>query len=422
MIFAAGVAAQGVEPELIERLPGPIDDHSLVMLDGKRAIVAWERDDIAAQETVWASRRTAPGHWSVPEILEFSQGRASTVQLAVDGAGNATVIWVQQELRPSGLWSNRFMPGEGWREPSRIEPVAGELYGPRLALDASGSGFAVWERRQGERLRIRASRHGPAGGWEPPQTIDDGAGDPDAPQIAVHADGGAVAAWNLRGRDGPRRVVASHHVPDKGWGTPFALSAVGEDAYDVRIATDAGGDVFAAWEQEMNGEESIFVSRFEAGAGWSAPVRVEVDGEEGYGPRLAVSPEGSAMVAWIRADGESGAVVAARYTRERGWASPVVVQDGELLYVFDLDIVAGARGEVLATWCQTDGSRNNVWYARFDERMQWHRPALAEHRTGSAHRPRAAVAPDGSFGLLWKIVDAPLPDQALQSLWFREVQ
>ena len=98
------------------------------------------------------------------------------------------------------------------------------------------------------------------------------------------------------------------------------------------------------------------------------------------------------------------------------------MQGGGLLYVFDLDIAAGARGSVLATWCQTDGSRNNVWYARFDADSQWQRATLAEHRTGSAHRPRVAAGPDGGFGLIWKSVSAPLPDEAIYSLWYLYVQ
>ncbi len=53
-VWATALAS---EPELIERLPGAIDDHTIVMLDESRAMVAWERDDSRAQETVWASRR-----------------------------------------------------------------------------------------------------------------------------------------------------------------------------------------------------------------------------------------------------------------------------------------------------------------------------------------------------------------------------
>ena len=421
VLLSTGTRARASEPELIERLPGAIDDHTVVMLDGARAIVAWERDDSAMHETVWASRRIASDRWTVPEIVEFSQGRARAVQLAVDGAGTVTVVWVQQELHLSGLWTNRHVPGEGWQEPSRIEPVAGELYAPRTASAASGRAFAVWERRTSDRLHIRASRYTPEGGWERPHDIDAGAGDAFSPQVAVQADGSAIAAWTMQSGTSGKRVVARRFVADKGWGDPRFISADGNDAYDIRIATDALGNAFATWEQETHGEETVVASRFAAGAGWSAPVQLEAADKEAYGPRLAVNPDGSAMVAWIRADGETGAIVAARYTRERGWQQPVIVQGGELQYVFDLDVAAGVQGGVLATWCQTDGSRNNVWYARFDAQTQWRRAALAERRTGSAHRPLAAAGPDGSFGLIWKTVDAPLPDQALHSLWFRRV-
>ena len=37
-----GAKTLAVEPELVERLPGPIDDHTVAMLDGARAMVAWE--------------------------------------------------------------------------------------------------------------------------------------------------------------------------------------------------------------------------------------------------------------------------------------------------------------------------------------------------------------------------------------------
>jgi hypothetical protein len=419
--LSVGAAALAGEPELIERLPGAIDDHTIVMLDGSRAMVAWERDDSRAHETVWTSRRNADRRWSVPEIVEFSQGHARAVQLAADGAGAVTVIWVQQELNLSGLWANRYIPGEGWQQPVRVEPVAGELYAPQLALDASGRGFALWERRQGNRLGVRASRYTPEDGWGPPRDIDAGAGDALSPRLAVHVDGSAIAAWSRRDSTGSRRIATARFVPGAGWGRADGISTVGEDAYDVQVAMDAAGDAIATWEQEIDGEETILARRFEAGVGWSAPVQLEMDGEEGYGPRLAVSPGGSAVVAWIRADGETGTIVAARYTPERGWERPLTVQGGEFLYVFDLHVAASARGGALAAWCQTYGSRNNVWYARFDSDTGWRAPVLAENRTGSAHRPRAAAGPSGSFGLIWKTVDAPLPEHALYSLWFRLV-
>jgi len=272
VLLFTGAETRAFELELIERLPGAIDDHTVVMLDGARAMVAWERDESAGHETVWASQRSVSGRWIVPEIVEFSQGRARGIQLAADGTGTATVVWVQQELNLSGLWANRHVPGEGWREPLRIEPVAGELYAPRLALDTRGRGFAVWERRQGDRLRIRASRYTPEHGWEPPREIDAGEGDAVSPQVTVHPDGSAIVAWTLRPGADNRRVIARRYVADTGWGAPGNISANGEDAYDIEVAMDAAGNAFATWEQETDGEETVVASRFEAGAAWSAPV------------------------------------------------------------------------------------------------------------------------------------------------------
>lgn len=422
MLLVAGAKSPASEPELVERLAGAIDDHALVMLDGVRAFVAWERDDSAAHETVWASRRSASDRWTVPENVEFSQGHAREVQLGVDAAGTATVVWVQDELGLSGLWSNRYVDGEGWRDPVRIEPVAGELYAPWLAVDRRGHGFAVWERRRGGRLAVRASRFTPQSGWSRPLDIDTGAGDAVSPRVAVHANGSAVVAWNRRARGGEVSIVARHYHPETGWGATSVVSAPGAHAYDVQIGVDGVGGAVVAWEQRDHGEESVFASRFEVGSGWRAPARLEIENEEAYAPRLAVGRDGSATVAWIRAEGENGAIVAARYAPGRGWQRPVVVHGGALLYLFDLAIVAGARGGVLAAWCQTDGSRNNVWYARFDPITRWSAAMLAEHRSGSAHRPRPAAAPEGGFGLLWKMVDAPLPERAIYSLWYRAVQ
>lgn len=407
------------ELELIERLPGPIDEHTVVMLDDARAVVAWERDDSPSDETVWTSLRDATGRWSVPEIVEFSQGHASGVQIAADDAGNVTVLWVQQELGLSGLWANRYLPGQGWQQPVRVEPVAGELYEPQLSIHASGGGFALWERRQGDRLGIRVSRYTPEHGWETPRDLDTGEPEAASSRLAVHATDSAIAVWSKRDTSDKRHIAAARYVRTEGWGQAEAISAGDGDAYDAQVAMDAAGNAIVVWEQKIKGEETVYTRRLEVGAGWSPPVQLELDEQEGYGPRLAVDADGNAIVAWIRAHGEAGTIVATRYDRQRGWGQPLTVQGGELLYVFDLHIAGNIHGDVLAAWCQTDGARNNVWYARFSPDSGWQAPALAEKRSGSMHRPRAAAGTIGSFGLVWKTVDAPLPEQALYSLWFR---
>jgi hypothetical protein len=303
----------------------------------------------------------------------------------------------------------------------RVEPVAGELYAPRLSIDASGHGFALWERRRGDRIGIRVSRFTPENGWEPPHDLDAGEAEATSPHLAVHAKNTAIAVWTQRDTSDRRHIAATRYVDNEGWGPAESISAAGVDAYGAQVAMDAAGNAIVVWEQSIKEEETVFARRFNVGAGWDPPVQLESDEQEGYGPRLAVDADGNAVVAWIRAHGEAGTIVAVRYDRQRGWEQPITVQGGELLYIFDLHIAGNSHGDVLAAWCQTDGARNNIWYARFSPDSGWQVPTLAEKRSGSTHRPRAAAGTIGSFGLVWKAVDAPLPEQALYSLWFRLV-
>lgn len=45
------------------------------------------------------------------------------------------------------LLANRFVPGDGWAEPVRIDGNATATGQPRVSLDARGRGFVVWMQR-----------------------------------------------------------------------------------------------------------------------------------------------------------------------------------------------------------------------------------------------------------------------------------
>ncbi len=80
------------EPELIERLPGAIDGHTIVMLGGSRAMVACERDDSWAHETVWTSRR-----WGNNQLWPISAYRTAT-WLYSAANGRTGPIYLQLQL------------------------------------------------------------------------------------------------------------------------------------------------------------------------------------------------------------------------------------------------------------------------------------------------------------------------------------
>src|SRR6185369_8815486 len=78
-------------------------------------IAVWDQSD-GAQSHIW-SRCFVPGSgWGAPTMVENKAAVAGNPRVAVDGAGNATVVWMQFDgaENRSDIWASRFVPGAGW--------------------------------------------------------------------------------------------------------------------------------------------------------------------------------------------------------------------------------------------------------------------------------------------------------------------
>src|SRR4051812_40576845 len=69
-----------------------------------------------------------------------------------------------------------------------------------------------------------------------------------APQLAPGASGEVVAVW-LEHRGDDAVAVAGTRASGGDWAAPVALSAPGQDAGDVRLASNARGDAIATWQR-----------------------------------------------------------------------------------------------------------------------------------------------------------------------------
>ena len=115
-------------PELIARTHEL--DFDLAAGRGSRVSVAWTawRDGLrVVRETHWA--RTG---WSPPVTL----GRGFTPEVAVDGAGQTTVMWTTREGVARAT--------RGARGRWRGEQIRGEYWTPEIAADKAGNEAAIW--------------------------------------------------------------------------------------------------------------------------------------------------------------------------------------------------------------------------------------------------------------------------------------
>ena len=158
---------------------------------------------------VYASRFSG-GAWTVdPKRIDvYDAGDKSTPDIAVDGAGTAYAVWLQNEEFGAGdridnVWLAEYAPGSGWGGPALIEPPAedptddGDASAPRVDVNRMGNVFVVWGQIEGSWPSIWSNRRDPTSSWVATnaETIEDFAAAANGPIIVVDEARHAHALW-----------------------------------------------------------------------------------------------------------------------------------------------------------------------------------------------------------------------------------
>lgn len=122
------------------------------------AALLWTRLNALGEDLLIARYSAATDSWteSIPLV---SQLDVSSPQLAFDVNDDLLVIWEQRNGALSNILSARNLSGSNtWSTPLPIEiPSGTRVRAPRFAINASGSGLAVWEQSNGTRFDIWAN-------------------------------------------------------------------------------------------------------------------------------------------------------------------------------------------------------------------------------------------------------------------------
>jgi hypothetical protein len=196
-----------------------------VSVDGS-AIAVWEKVAGAPPAStqlgvIWANRYTPESGWQSASAIEVDSNESSSFpKVAVDAHGDGFAVWSKQQMigvdALSTIWANHFTPTGGWGSPQRIsvDPTRGSgggAYEARIGVDAYGNAIAVWGQagsRTTSESSIWTNRYVAGLGWSTPIRLDDNIATNVHPDIAIDADGRAIAVWNRQDvpegqRDGP---------------------------------------------------------------------------------------------------------------------------------------------------------------------------------------------------------------------------
>lgn len=312
--------------------------------------VVWERYGGTNLLLVEAAYRPAGGEWQESVVVgEVKTMRAPEPWVAVDTEGNATVTWDDR-----GVIRAAYRPvGEGWQGPVAVSGSE-ETFVPETAVDANGDATAVWLAKEGVDYVVEAA-YRPAGGeWEAPEVLSGSGEQAGDPKIAIAGEGDALVAWN--GDEGPTAV----HRPASGsWGSPETILAGSNGVQSLRVALDEAGDALIAWSGSSGkiGAYEIAQASFKpAGGEWEAPVDISADGANSYPNDVVFDAAGNAAVVWGRS-GSGEQVVQAAYRPVAGeWQASVTLSE-EGREAFDAEVVLDAPGDLTAA----DGDATAIW-------------------------------------------------------------
>src|SRR3989304_1859727 len=231
-----------------------------------------------------------PMGWDPPERIAVGVWLVWP-RVALDSSGNGIAVWVQFRGPTSAdgadIWASQYTAGTGWQNAIVIAPGNGTDWGPQLAVNEGGQAVVFWA--QGP--SVLAVRFSPSAGGSHVETV---AGPGDLTTPPPRNDDSSRGGGGRRGEAGAVRMTA----------TP-----------PPAVTIDPSGRATAAWVE--NGH--IWSSRFVAGLGWSVPERVDTGSEMTGAPSLVAEGASSVLAVWSQPTGVWDDVQASRWIEGVGW-------------------------------------------------------------------------------------------------------
>ncbi len=298
-------------------------------------------------------------------------------------------------------------PQEPWVLPASDLSAAGQTAArQQVATGPDGTTTAVWQRLDGSNNIIQAATRPPGGSFGTPVDLSASGQDASDPRLAVSPDGTVTVVW--RRSDGISVIIQAATRPPGGpFGTPVDLSASGQDANDVDVATAGDGTTTVAWQRSNGSNIMIQAATRPPGGSFGIPVDVSPAGSSSFSPDVAASSDGTTSIGWVRFNGSNSALELT--TRPPGgsfgagaFVSASAVELGRA------SLVIAPEGTTTAVWQGTDGSNSIIQAATrppggtFGPVVDISEPGQdAVFSFAPYGRSQIASGPDGEVTVVW---------------------
>ena len=235
-------------------------------------------------------------------------------RVALNASGQGMLAWVQGQddgsssTGPADVWARSIGSTGTLGSRRQINAVGGQtddLYGQLdLAVDLAGNAMLLWvQTAHPLGYVIHAARYDAMLGWQADEVISHHVLDNNyGPHVAFDDAGNAIAVWEQQTGAGSY-AAANRYVAGTGWGDSVALADQTDyGAHDVRVAVDGQGNGIAIWYQSTPTSDAVMFARWQGGTAWSSATvfsDAATAGTMGHPvPRVVSNRAGQSLAAW----------------------------------------------------------------------------------------------------------------------------
>ena len=340
----------------------------VAMSAGGSIIAVWRQydDALQTQSSIWANRYVPGQGWGLEELIEDDIGKADAATVAMDAEGNAMAVW---RLEYGQIWARPYMAGvEDWDTPQLLlKSEAGFVDPPQVAMGAGGNARVVWSQSDGARYNIWTRAYVAGTGWDTARLVEtDDAGPAKWPQVAMNAASEAMVVWQQQDSGNRWSIRARPYKPGLFISVVETIDSGEGDARYPQVAIDADGNAVAVWEQFDGTRWNIWANRYEAGSGWGTAELIETDNAgDAQIAQVALDGSGNAMAVWRQFDGTRWNIWANRYVVGFGWGAAELIETDNTQSAEFPQVAMDGSGNAMAVWPQSTGGAVDIWANRW---------------------------------------------------------
>lgn len=287
-----------------------------------------------------------------------------------------------------------------WLSPTKLSAPGQNAERPQVAVDAQGDALAVWQRlnEKSATTTIEASsRPGGSGAWTAPVTVSNSSEEASEPQVALDSKGDAVVVWISHGAEYSVQAATRSGLTGS-WQAPTTLQNLGtmtvaEPRPD--LAVNQRGDAIAIWQRYGAGKEAVEAAGRPAGSVWQAPETLSTEAVALHPAEVGIDTAGAATAVWEEHVGIYGLIVASNKPASGKWQHPVALSaEGD--NANEPRVAVDAKGDAVAAWERPESGEEIIEATDWQASTSAWRPSVKLTKPAEIKEPaNQEVAIDG---------------------------